>query len=187
MYRKGFFPGACRSEKGSSSEGGRVPALCMRSKRRLGPGEGLLNLSALAALGLWVLNDHVLKGRAPGILTGKLSDVAGMVVFPLFLQACVEFTLSAAGRFRGPSNHVLFGSVVATGWVFALIQLSPAADEVYRWSLGFLQWLPRSLLGAGVDAIIPVRSWPDRSDLGALVALGWAYSAGRTYDSGTAP
>ena len=42
----------------------------------------------LLALGLWAVNDHALKGRALSLLTGKLSDVAGLFVFPVFL-ACV--------------------------------------------------------------------------------------------------
>ena len=40
---------------------------------------------AIAALVLLALNDHVLKQAWPGFVTGKLSDVAGLVVAPLVL------------------------------------------------------------------------------------------------------
>ena len=36
----------------------------------------------LLALAVLVLNDHVLKQAAPGVVTGKLSDVAGLVLAP---------------------------------------------------------------------------------------------------------
>ena len=37
---------------------------------------------ALAAIAVLVVNDHVLKSAYPGWLTGKLSDIAGLVFFP---------------------------------------------------------------------------------------------------------
>ena len=37
---------------------------------------------AVVSLVLLVLNDHVLKQAWPGVVTGKLSDVAGLVVAP---------------------------------------------------------------------------------------------------------
>lgn len=40
---------------------------------------------ALAALALLLVNDHVLKARFPGTVTGKLSDVAGPVVLAALL------------------------------------------------------------------------------------------------------
>jgi hypothetical protein len=39
----------------------------------------------LLALALLALNDHVLKQAAPGVVTGKLSDVAGLVLAPALL------------------------------------------------------------------------------------------------------
>jgi len=38
---------------------------------------------ALAAAALILLNDFVLRGHAPGWLTGKLSDVGWLVVAPV--------------------------------------------------------------------------------------------------------
>lgn len=44
---------------------------------------------AIAAIGLLLLNDHVLKDLWPGWVTGKLSDFAGLVFFPLLLAVMV--------------------------------------------------------------------------------------------------
>jgi len=41
----------------------------------------------LTGLVLLIINDHLLKASYPGIVTGKLSDIAGLFVFPLFFSA----------------------------------------------------------------------------------------------------
>lgn len=50
----------------------------------------LLNSLFIVALGLLVLNDFWLKGTFHNALTGKLSDVAGITVFVLFLLTFLE-------------------------------------------------------------------------------------------------
>lgn len=45
----------------------------------------LLNWVFLPCLLVLALNDHFLKYGYPGWLTGKLSDFAGLLIFPLFL------------------------------------------------------------------------------------------------------
>lgn len=50
----------------------------------------MLQPAVVASLGTLVLNDHVLKGRWPGWLTGKASDVAGLYAFPLVVVAGAE-------------------------------------------------------------------------------------------------
>ena len=37
----------------------------------------------VGAILVLLINDHLLKGAAPGWVTGKLSDFAGLVFFPL--------------------------------------------------------------------------------------------------------
>ncbi len=41
----------------------------------------------MAAVALTALNDHWLKYRFPGFLTGKISDFSGVFYFPIFLLA----------------------------------------------------------------------------------------------------
>lgn len=46
----------------------------------------------LASLGMLVLNDHFLKAAYPGLVTGKVSDVAGLIVFPLMIISVVDLS-----------------------------------------------------------------------------------------------
>ena len=45
----------------------------------------MTRLAPLVAVAVLVSNDHVLKQHFPGLITGKLSDFAGLFFFPLFL------------------------------------------------------------------------------------------------------
>jgi hypothetical protein len=89
----------------------------------------LLHPVALGALALWLLNDHVLKAALPGLVTGKVSDVAGMIVAPLALTAAVR---AAAGLRCGPlARAVPWGALLAVALVFTAVKTSPAANEVW--------------------------------------------------------
>ncbi len=80
-----------------------VPAMA----RRRAPGWGtsrwttLSHPAFLACLALLLVNDHVLKARHPGLVTGKLSDFAGPVVVAVlaavFVGRGAAVTLTAAG------------------------------------------------------------------------------------------
>jgi len=133
---------------------------------------------ALFAIALLVVNDHVLKAAYPGLVTGKLSDVAGMMVFPLLLAAASE----QLGFRRGMTTVV--AAAIATGAVFASIKLSPAAGELYRVGLAVLQWPFRAALAAiagdPVPAVGHARLVADRTDLIALLALTVPIALART-------
>ena len=107
----------------------------------------------IAALALLVLNDHVLKGAEvlPWAVTGKLSDVAGLLVAPALLAALLGLR----------SRRALLAAHLLTGGVFAAINLSAAAAGAFE----------------GVMALTPF-PWAilvDPTDLLALpaLALGW--------------
>lgn len=118
----------------------------------------------LAAVGLLALNDHVLKARFPGLLTGKLSDVAGCFVMPLFVSAA----LALATRWR-PRARLAVGAV-ATVALFGAVKLSPGAATLVAGALDAV-WAP---LGASPGRIVA-----DPTDLVALplVALAFVYGA----------
>lgn len=142
--------------------------------------DALVHPLALLALLVLGLNDHVLKGRLPGWLTGKLSDVAGMIFFPLLLWALIELSLRLAGRRERRAAH-LYVAVAATGIVFAAINLFESAGAGYAWALAALQWPVRAALAGGPIALEPVGHVVDPSDLIALPALGIALWIGRRY------
>lgn len=123
----------------------------------------------ILAIALLVANDHVLKAAYPGVVTGKLSDFAGLVFFPLLLAAASE----QVGLRRGMTAVV--AATIAAAIAFASIKLSPAAGELYRAALAALQWPFRAafalVAGDRVPAVGHVQLVADRTDLIALVAL----------------
>lgn len=143
-------------------------------------GEGLLHPVPLLAIAVLVLNDHWGKHAWPGLITGKLSDVAGMVFFPLMLQALIE-VVDRREPFR-PSRRVLVGCALATACVFSAINLHPAAERVYEVGLGVIQWPFRMLLALGWVPRAEVQHTLDPSDVLAApfvavaVAVGWKRS-----------
>ncbi|GMU08969.1 hypothetical protein ASNO1_52220 [Corallococcus caeni] len=136
------------------------------------PGSGLLHPWVLVSVLLLVLNDHVFKARWPSWWTGKLSDVAGLAMFPLLLQALWEQASRLRAREFRPSFAVLVGTVVLTGLCFAATKLSPDAGNAWRWALGALQWPFFALRAwlAGVR-IPPVRATQHTVDLTDLLTL----------------
>jgi hypothetical protein len=105
---------------------------------------------ALAAVIVLVVNDWVLKPRFAGALTGKLSDVAGLVFAPVVLSAAIGLVRRARiTRFR------LIACIAATGVGFAVLKLLPH----------------------GV-ALGPLRAVADPTDLFCLPALAIAWWIG---------
>ena len=140
-------------------------------------GDGLLHPLVLAAIAVLVVNDQVLKAAAPGPLTWKLSDVAGLVFFPLFIVAVWEVIAAATGRWRGPSATSVTVAVAVTGLAFGAVKLLPAAERLYETVLGIGQWPFAAVAwvvggsSVGLPPIVPVDLSRDPTDLVALAAL----------------
>ena len=75
----------------------------------------LLHPAYLLALAVLLLNDHVLKEAVPGVLTGKLSDVAGLIVLPVLLTTLL----------RVPSRQLVWAVHGTVGLAFAALQFVP--------------------------------------------------------------
>lgn len=114
--------------------------------------------AALASVALLLLNDHVLKRTIPSLWTGKLSDFAGLVFFPLLLSGLIGLLE------RRPRRAAVWGFAL-TGLTFAALKLIPAFAGEASLVLG-------GLLGGRVSIT------PDPTDLVALVMLipaGWLW------------
>ncbi len=127
----------------------------------------------LAALALVVVNDRLLKpavGAQVGWLTGKLSDVAGVIVAPLVATAVMDLLAWALARLGAPLDWTL------RRWKLALaIAVTAAGVIAVKLSAGAAGALERGLGGLGLDARVVV----DPTDLLALPALGLAWWQGR--------
>jgi len=144
--------------------------------------DGLLHPAVLAAIGLLIVNDHLFKLLAPGFVTGKISDVAGLIFFPLLLVAATEAVGWLSGRWHRPSPRAVTLAVVGTGLVFAAVKTSPIAERIYEAILGAIQW-PFAAVAAAVLGGTPagpgtVELTRDATDLVALAALWIPYEIG---------
>jgi len=136
-------------------------------KRTLPAGEFLAPLPLLAVM-LLLVNDWWLKGAGviPGVVTGKLSDAAGLLFFPLLLTSLGDTIALGASRLGAAIDFSLrrwklFAACLATALVFSAINLFPAAATFFE------ELMP-------IDANV-VR---DPTDLLALPAVVMAYWLG---------
>ena len=108
----------------------------------------ILHPLCLLSVFLLGLNDHYLKWEHPSYLTGKLSDFAGLVFFPLLLE-------------YGLKNRT--ASVFITGIVFTLVKTTNFGNACYNTLYSFVY----ELLGWG--RLRPLIA--DPQDCIALIAL----------------
>ena len=125
----------------------------------------------LAAVLLLVVNDWALKPRfGPSAITGKLSDLAGLVFAPVVLSAAIGLVLHLAARLGARvdpslSRRRLLLCTLATGAVFAVVKLDPTCARLLA---DFLSRFGR-----------PAAIYLDPSDLLCLPALALAVWIGR--------
>ncbi len=140
-------------------------------KRALPAGEFLHPVPLLAVIVLMV-NDHWLKGAGvvPAQITGKLSDFAGLLFFPLLVTSLSDVAAQAlSGLLRTRWNFTLTRAKLvvacaATGALFTAIKLSARAADAVAGMLSAISF---------ESAIVA-----DPTDLVALPMLGVAYWLG---------
>ncbi|HEY1099049.1 MAG TPA: hypothetical protein VGF99_08970 [Myxococcota bacterium] len=145
-------------------------------------GSGLLDVVVVAALAGLIINDHVLKAASAGtawrVVTGKLSDVCGVLFLPVLVVAGTELASAWRRRsaWRGPSVRVAVVVAAVVAVCFALMKTTALGGAVYAWSLGTLQWPVRALAAllssSSVPALRPVRHVVDPGD---LIAVPFAF------------
>jgi hypothetical protein len=138
------------------------------------PGSLLLHPVAVAAVALMAFNDHWLKAHHPGWVSGKLSDVAGLVVLPLTMCALAEI---AAGRPLGARWRA--GCIAVSALGYSLVEVWPLAEAAWCWTWGALQWPFRAAwawaAGQGIPAVARVVATSDWTDLLVLPASAFAW------------
>jgi hypothetical protein len=121
---------------------------------------------ALLGLVVMVVNDWILKPRlGPSAVTGKLSDLGGLIAAPVVLTAAIGLVLLLF-RAKDPylTHRRLVIACLATGAVFAAIKLSETAAS---WFI------------AVISVVRPATVYLDRTDLLTLPVLAIAYWIGR--------
>ncbi|MBV1851659.1 hypothetical protein [Catellatospora tritici] len=122
---------------------------------------------SLTGLALLPLNDHLLKAWYPGPVTGKLSDLAGMLMFPPLLACLLALVPRLSVRVLGPAALALTGA----GFTLVKATSEGARAASQAWS---------ALHG-------PSAIRADATDLIALPALALAWWAWQRSARGTRP
>jgi hypothetical protein len=92
---------------------------------------------ALAAVVVLVVNDWFLKPRFRGsFVTGKLSDIAGLVFAPVLLSAMIGLALKLARRKPTLTHRRLVACCAATAIGFTVVKLVPAIGDVVARMIG---------------------------------------------------
>jgi hypothetical protein len=112
----------------------------------------------LGAVALLVANDWVLKGAGllPGWLTGKLSDLAGMLVAPVVLGVLLAFA-------RVPPAALRLVAAAAVGLAFATLKLNATLASSYDAAC--------NAVTAALGLPLHARTVLDATDLAALALL----------------
>lgn len=125
----------------------------------------------LTAVAILILNDRYLKAAYPSAVTGKLSDVAGLFFFPLFLCALIGLSANVVtGRRENIywiNRPLLVSAILFTAALFTCVKIWPPATELY---LKFVL-----VLG------FPSQVTFDPSDLWSLLVLPFTYVFGNRF------
>lgn len=140
------------------------------------PGDLLVHPAVIVALVVVIVNDRVLKVRFPSEITGKLSDFAGLVFFPLFLVSIIEAVRWVVRRDQWElSQPAATMAIVLVGVPFSLIKTWHPAGEAYRSIMGAILWMLDAMTAGIRGDLVPdlyrVSLVEDRTDLIAIVAL----------------
>lgn len=143
----------------------------------------LLHPIAIGALALLVVNDHVLKAAWPGLITGKASDVAALVLVPPLVVEIAR-VVGRGNAWPRARSIVAGAAAVLIAAIFVAVKLLPVANEAYAVALGLIQW-PGAVVGNLLASapIAPPGRAPTVLDAGDLIALpaaavGWWVAAG---------
>ena len=130
----------------------------------------------LVAVAVLVVNDHFIKVQFPGVISGKLSDVAGLIFFPILLVALAELgALVLPRRPYATSRWFLYASAItAVGYIG--VKYIPFGQHLYLTSN---QWI--ASVTSPLGSTTPLRIVVDPWDLLPLLALLVPVIAGRRW------
>ncbi len=144
-------------------------------------GHALIHPTCLIAMAVWWFNDHIGKPYAPSTLTGKLSDVACLVVFPVFVWCLIDGPLtwllpqSYGNNLRRRRTQFLVTTLVIVTW-FTAIKVSEQVGAIHRqlWT-DVYAFLATHLHTVGVDRQRAAQHAVDPTDLFTLPAVTLGY------------
>ena len=105
------------------------------------PRDFLLSPELLAGVAVLALNDRILKRAFPGLVTGKLSDAAGLLFLPLFIAALVSLLEPAIPSISSRTRIRVFSAITAAvGLTFIFMKTTATGAETYRFTNSMIEW-----------------------------------------------
>jgi len=95
-------------------------------------GDYLLSPVFLASLGLLLLNDFLLKPYYPSPVSGILSDLAGMVFFPIFFVAISEFVAVFLPKSPLATPRWFYMATALVAFLLVAVKFTDIGQEAYR-------------------------------------------------------
>jgi len=124
---------------------------------------------AVVSLLVWILNDHVWKAEYGNTLTGKLSDAAGLIVFPIIVAALLSWWV------RRPMQVAIATTIAIFGAINVFASAETALESVMSAVLASeLTRDPTDLLLLPVLAV-PMRLWKSAAARDTQVSKSWAH------------
>ena len=124
-------------------------------KYNLIAGSHLRHPLVLIMLIIWLLNDHLLKAYYGSWWTGKLSDIAGLIVCPVSIYSGYEMICAFRKRVPNHLKSVLWCSLIVTGLMLAMINTSQTAERLCSYTVAYVQWPLRAMLSLLMGNTLP--------------------------------
>lgn len=136
----------------------------------------LLSPVFLLSLAALLFNDLYLKPYHPGVVSGLLSDFAGIVFFPIFLVAVAEFILFFTPDRRLATPSWFFISTVCIAVLFVVMKFTEWGEAIYISAVEPVVALTGNWLSLGTTGLVA-----DPLDLLALLLIPVPYMVGRMW------
>lgn len=144
------------------------------------PGSLLFHPIVLLSVFVLIVNDHYWKFSHTSAFTGKISDLTGLIFFPLLFISIIElvrytFRSKSWQLSMKASTLILFTTLIG----FTLVKTIQPITVAYSDTLNFIAWLPSAsfhwLVGDEKVPIINRIVLTDKTDLIALPGLLISY------------
>lgn len=108
-------------------------------------------LTSLLAL---LINDFILKPNYPGVVSGILSDLAGMIFFPIFFVAISEFVAALLPRRPLATPRWFWISTGLVGFLFVFVKFTDIGQGMYAQLVGPILNSPLGNLTVGTTGAV---------------------------------
>ncbi len=104
------------------------------------PGDLMIHPVCVVAIVVLIVNDHILKSLQPGFVTGKLSDVSGVLLLPVLATSTAEVLAWLLGRWHLARRPVFWACCASVAIGFTAAKGLTPVGSAYGDVLGVVRW-----------------------------------------------